>query len=128
MAQTELEITEMICLLWCKERVCRNKAGWNKPCQWLPFQTGRIVIDGQVSLKCYFHRIVMSIFACYCCRRRRFAYISTRGTFKINQPCSATVSEDKLAKERGLLSENRILVILVDVADQGKFPGDLLIQ
>lgn len=54
MAKAELEITEMICLLWCKERVCRNKAGWNKPCQWLPFQTGRIVTDGQVSLKCSF--------------------------------------------------------------------------
>ena len=51
MAQAALEITEMICLLWCKERVCRNKGGWNKPCQWLPFQIDRIVTDGQVSLK-----------------------------------------------------------------------------
>ena len=43
--------------------------------------------------------------------------IITRGSLKISQPFPQTVSENKFVEGRGVLSENRISIVLVGVVN-----------
>ena len=48
--------------------------------------------------------------------------IIARRSFKISQPFPQTVSESKFAEGRGVLSENRISVVLVGIVNWQELP------
>ena len=67
------------------------------------------------------------VFHCLCeIIIQNWVRFNARGSFKISQPFCRTVSDRQICRGWGVLSENRISIVLVGVVNQRKLAGPFL--